>query len=52
MMVQKVAYTCAPENIHMFGNTNIVPARFRGNDVDAETAALIDYAVKDLTRFF
>jgi len=36
-------------HIRMFRDTNIVPARFRGNDVDAETVALIDYAVKDLT---
>ena len=49
-MVQKVAYTCAPENIHMFGNTNIVPARFKGNDVDAETEELIGAVVKDLSR--
>jgi hypothetical protein len=36
-------------HIRMFGNTHIVPTRFKGNDVDAETAELIDYAVSDLS---
>ena len=37
-------------HIRMFGNTNIVPARFKGNDVDAETEELIGAVVKDLSR--
>ena len=37
-------------HVCMFGiTTGIVPARFVGNNVDADTAALIDFVLKDQT---